>query len=63
MTPFAERRDSSIMEFSKQNGIDFINTWDYFLADFSKVLTLEGNYYKVFTPFMKKAIQFTVDPL
>jgi len=54
-TPFAKRRDDSIIKWCQDKNIPTITYNDYVLYDF-KIKTESGGYYTVFTPFFKKCL-------
>jgi deoxyribodipyrimidine photo-lyase len=63
LTPFATKRDNLIKGWCAEKGIECISKEDYTLHSVHKVRNLSGNYYQVFTPFMKMAKGFGVDPV
>lgn len=54
-TPYAEARDTKIIEWCKSKNINIITYNDYVLFDF-KIKTESNTVYEVFTPFYKKCI-------
>lgn len=54
-TPFSQKRDEEIENFSTKRDIDFISSSDLLLVEPEEIKTNEGKPYKVFTPFMRKA--------
>lgn len=59
-TPFARKRDKSIEELCDSKNIEFFSYHDALLNDPSIVLKKDGKPYTIFTPFYKKALEFSV---
>ena len=60
-TPYARKRDESIMEFGKKNGINVIVKEDYLLAPIGTFLKADGLPYTVFTPFRNNGIKMDIE--
>ena len=61
-TPYACARDQEIEDYCKSQTITLLTAEDYTLHPIDSVKTLDGNVYKVFTPFYKMCMQIhTVD--
>lgn len=63
LTPYAIKRDNLLKAWCSQKGIECISKEDYTLHSVDKVRNLSGNFYQVFTPFMRMAKGFGVDPV
>lgn len=53
-TPFAIKRDEQIKSWCESNGIRLTTQEDYTLVPINSVLTNNGTFFSVFTPFYKK---------
>jgi deoxyribodipyrimidine photo-lyase len=53
-TPYAIRRDEEIQNWCKKNSIEFITSEDYTLLPINTVLTGQGTFFSVYTPFYRK---------
>lgn len=60
-TPFSKKRDSQMEKVCQQHDLEFAAFPDVTLTEPGSVLTNNGDPYKVYTPFAKKARQQTVD--
>jgi deoxyribodipyrimidine photo-lyase len=59
-TPFAKKRDAKLASVCKKHGIQFKQFDDYTLSPIASIRTDQGDVYKVFTPFMRKAVTHEV---
>lgn len=60
-TPFSKKRDEGVRNICKQKNVDFIQKNDYLLIEPEHIETNQGDPYKVFTPFYKKAKRQRID--
>jgi deoxyribodipyrimidine photolyase len=61
-TPYARERDVEIENYCKRNNVTILKAEDYTLHPIDSIKTLDGNTYKVFTPFYKMCMNTqTVD--
>lgn len=56
-TPYARERDVEIENYCKRNNVTILKAEDYTLHPIDSIKTLEGNTYKVFTPFYKMCMK------
>lgn len=59
-TPFSRKRDGEIKKVCDKNNTLFFRIDDYSLSPIEIIKTGQGNWYSVFTPFMKKAITYNI---
>jgi deoxyribodipyrimidine photo-lyase len=56
-TPYARERDLEIEDYCKKEKLTVLKAEDYTLHAIESIQTLDGNPYKVFTPFYKKCMK------
>mgnify|MGYP003345094352 CR=1 FL=1 len=59
-TPFAIKRDNTIIDWCKQNDIACITEEDYTLYNMNTILNNSKKPYQVFTPFYKASLKHSV---
>lgn len=60
-TPYSIKRDKTIETFCKENDITFVSLNDITLLKMDEGMNKENKQYKVFTPFYKKALKYSIE--
>ena len=61
ITPYAKKRDQSIVKLCEKMKVECVTGQDYYLYEPNAVVTGSGDYYTKFTPYYNKVLHIKVD--